>query len=299
MTFDYFYGEQSEQFSFYRIPKVLFTGEEFKDLSTEAKVLYGILLDRMSLSAKRGWLDDQGRVYIYYTIEEVSKELHCAGNKAMKLLSELENKVGLIQRKRQGLGKPNRIYVKNFIADTKASLESSKSRFKELQNNDSGDVQTTLQETSKSRGSNTDIRDTDPSDTDSIPSVQEGCDWAEYQKAVEHYFRASLDFCVLLQDYPAEKETLEGILSLLVDVCCSKRESIRVGKEEKPAAVVKSRFMELNSGDIRYVLQSLRENTSKIRDPVQYMTAVLYNAPVTKSIYYQAWANHDMAEQGG
>lgn len=113
--YDYFYGAEAEQFSFYRIPKVLFTEERFRNVSAEAKVLYGLLLDRMSLSCKNGWLDKEGRVYIIFTIEEVMTALGCADQKAGKLLHELESKCRLIERKRQGLGKPNLIYVKNFV----------------------------------------------------------------------------------------------------------------------------------------------------------------------------------------
>ena len=132
MQFDYFYGSQAEQFSFYRIPKVLFTDPQFKPLSTDAKVLYGILLDRMSLSVKNGWLDEQGRVYIIYTVREVQESLCCAEHKAVKLFRELEGSnqkacrlmlelekdAGLIERKRQGLGKPSLIYVKNFAVSS-------------------------------------------------------------------------------------------------------------------------------------------------------------------------------------
>lgn len=115
MTLDYFYGNQSEQFTFYRIPKLLFTDPELKNISTEAKVLYGLLLDRMSLSIKNNWLDEQRRVFIIFTIDEIMEALACAEQKAAKLLNELEKGVGLIERKRQGLGKPNLIYVKNFV----------------------------------------------------------------------------------------------------------------------------------------------------------------------------------------
>ena len=109
--FDYFYGAQAEQFAFYRVPKVLFTNDRFKYLSAEAKTLYGILLDRVPLSAKKGWIDEQGRVYIICTIEEIMADMNCGNKKAIQLLSDLEDKVGLIERKRQGLGKPNLIYA--------------------------------------------------------------------------------------------------------------------------------------------------------------------------------------------
>ena len=111
--FDYFYGQSGEMFSYFRVPKILFRDIKFKDLSTDAKTLYGILLDRMGLSVKNGWLDEQGRVYIIFPVQEVMDALGCADNKATKLFRKLE-KFGLIERKRRGLGKPNLIYVKNF-----------------------------------------------------------------------------------------------------------------------------------------------------------------------------------------
>ena len=116
MQYEYFYGAQAEQFSFYRIPKALFTEPNFRELSTDAKVLYGILLDRMSLSLKNQWLDAQNKVYIIFTVEEIMDALNCANQKATRLMVELEKQAGLIERKRQGLGIPNLIYVKNFAA---------------------------------------------------------------------------------------------------------------------------------------------------------------------------------------
>ncbi|MCI6429417.1 MAG: replication initiator protein A [Lachnospiraceae bacterium] len=115
--FDYFYGCQSEQYSFYRIPKVLFTNEYFRPLSCEAKVLYGLLLDRMALSMKNQWMDEQNRVYIIFTIEEVMEYLSCSRQKAVKVFAELDNQkgIGLVEKKRLGLGRANILYVKNFM----------------------------------------------------------------------------------------------------------------------------------------------------------------------------------------
>ena len=155
--FDYFYGAQSEQFAFYRVPKVLFTNDRFKYLSAEAKTLYGILLDRVPLSAKNGWIDEQGRVYIICTIEEIMADMNCGNKKAVQLLAELETKVGLIERKRQGLGKPNLIYVKNFI-----SVDDPVERhFLKCQNDTSGSVERTSLEVSKGHGTNTDMNNTE------------------------------------------------------------------------------------------------------------------------------------------
>lgn len=98
MPFDYYYRDESEQFSFFRIPRLLITSPQFARMSTDAKLLYGLFLDRMSLSARNGWLDEQGRVYIYYTLDEIQSELCCGHDKAVKLLAELDTPrgVGLI-----------------------------------------------------------------------------------------------------------------------------------------------------------------------------------------------------------
>ena len=116
-SFQYYYSERAEQFVFYRIPKVLFTDERFSKLSSDAKVLYGLMLDRMGLSRKNGWADKQQRVYIYFTLDEVMEQLHCARAKANKLIAELDARgIGLIETKRQGLGRANIIYVKDFAS---------------------------------------------------------------------------------------------------------------------------------------------------------------------------------------
>lgn len=117
MRFEYFYGGQSESFSFYRIPRQLVTGAEFRHLSTDAKLLYGMMLDRMGLSARNGWYDELDRVYIYYTVDEIMEDLCCGHNKAVRLLAELDTVkgVGLIERKKQGQGKPTIIYVRQFV----------------------------------------------------------------------------------------------------------------------------------------------------------------------------------------
>lgn len=114
-NFDFFYGSQAEQYQFYRIPKRLIVGIEFSKLSTDAKLLYGILLDRMSLSLKNRWLDDLGRVYIIYTVTDVQESLGCGNQKACRLLAELEQ-FGLILKKRQGRGRPNLLYVMDFAS---------------------------------------------------------------------------------------------------------------------------------------------------------------------------------------
>ena len=289
--FDYFYGAQAEQFSFYRVPKVLFTKEQFKQLSAEAKILYGIMLDKLNLSVKNKWGDEKGRVYIIYTIEQIMADMNCADQKATKLLDELEKKCGLIERKRQGLGKPNLIFVKNFITGVEDSVAT---QIQNREKHDSGAVNITTADYPKSRGINTNHNNTENSD---INPIQSGCDGDEMDERndYERYFRESLSIDVLLRENLGEEETILGILDLLVDVCCFKRSVIRIAGDDKPLAVVKSRFMKLNAEHIRYVLKCLSENTTRVRNIRQYLLAALYNAPATIRPFYQAWVNNDMA----
>ena len=116
ITYDYFYGGQLEAFSYYRLPRVLVTGQQFRGLSTDAKLLYALLLDRMGLSSRNGWYDEQGRVYIYYPVEEIEEDIGCGHGKAVRLLAELDSAkgIGLIERVRQGQGRPTKIFVKQF-----------------------------------------------------------------------------------------------------------------------------------------------------------------------------------------
>ena len=231
--FDYFYGQSGEMFSYFRVPQILFRDIKFKDLSTDAKTLYGILLDRMGLSVKNGWLDEQGRVYIIFPVQEVMDALGCADNKATKLFRELE-KFGLIERKRRGLGKPNLIYVKNF-ADP---------RFRNREKNGSGAADSAQQETAKSRGNKTEWNKTEGSEPDPFSSDAE--DEPDERTRLEAYFMQSLEVDLLLRVCPDEEDTIDQIVNLLVDTCSSKRRMLRVAGDDKPAEVVRSRFMKLN-----------------------------------------------------
>ncbi len=287
MSFDYFYGIQAEQFSFYRIPKALFTDPRFRGISAEAKVLYGILLDRMSLSQKNGWQDSLGRIYIIFTIEEIMEAIGCADQKATKLLSELEKKCGLIERRRQGLGRPNLLYVKNFI-------DSPDSRFKNRENHDSGIVDSTIQESPKSRSSNTDKNKTDMSDTDINPIPSPSLPQIHDREAYRSTLRENVEYAALLTEYPFQQDAIDEIIELMADTVCSRRSSVRIAGDNKPLDVVRSRFLQINSDHIRYVLDSLRENATEIRNIKQYLLSALYNATLTISSYYQNKVNHDL-----
>ncbi len=162
VQFEYFRGMEAEQYSFYRVPKVLFTAECFRTLSCEAKVLYGLLLDRMSLSIKNRWFDEEDRVYIVFTVEEIAELLNCGTQKAVKLMKELDTEkgIGLIEKRRLGLGKPNVIYVKNFMVKDCPETEKDEKQEENAgntlncENHNSRVVKTTIQEFPESQFKN-------------------------------------------------------------------------------------------------------------------------------------------------
>ena len=158
MGFDYFYGRDAESFKFIRLPIVLIEDERFKGLSIEAKVLYSMCLSRASLSYKNNWIDENGRVYIYFTIEETGQQLACGKNKSISLMQDLE-KFGLIKKRRMGQGNPTKIYVKDFMSifrkeefrhPKKGSLDLPKREVKKFNSEESRGLEIKCQEVSKS-----------------------------------------------------------------------------------------------------------------------------------------------------
>ena len=291
---DYFYGGQADLFSFYRLPKALFVDPRFRAVSADSKILYGLLLDRMGLSVKNGWTDDTGRVYIIFTTEEIMEALYCADNKATKLMKELEG-VGLIERKRRGLGRPSLIYVKNFIS------ESSELRIQNRENHDSGTVKNATLESLKSRGIKNNQNHTDLSETDPFPSgegdgvaVGTESEGNNIRARYQEYFLRQFAFDSLVASCPDDEDMLREILELLVDTVCSKRRLIRIAGDDKPAEVVKAQLMKLNGDHLRFVLMCLKENTTQVRNIRQYLLATLYNAPMTMHSSYAARVQHDM-----
>ena len=289
---NYFTGGQADLFSFYRLPKILFADPRFRGISAEAKILYGLLLDRMSLSVKNGWLDSTGRVYIIFTTEEIMTSLYCADNKATKLMKELEG-CGLIERKRRGLGKPNLIYVKNFASDP------SEPRDQNRENNDSRAVKTATPEPLKSRGIKNNQNYTDLSDTDSFFSGETAgteSEGKDDRTLYQEYFVRQFNFDALIASHPDDEDMLREMLELLVDTVCSKRKFIRIAGDDKPTEAVKVQLMKLNGDHLRFVLMCLKENTTQVRNIRQYLLATLYNAPMTMHSSYAARVQHGLKD---
>ena len=328
LRFDYYYGIEAEQFSFYRVPRLLIKDERFKELSSDAKLLYGLMLDRMSLSMKNGWVDAENRAYIHYTIDNIMEDLGCGREKSIKVLAELDVKkgIGLIEKRRQGLGKPDIIYVKNFATlEDKMEVESSsnadistevrKSNFKKSDNRTSGNSEIELPEVGKSNlkkfenqtsaiseiglaevrfpnpnynnNNYTDMNYTNPSN----PSSDEMDEAAAYISVIKE----NIEYDSITQNKTwKDRELYEELFEIICEVVCVKRKSVRVGGEDYPYELVKSKFMKLNSSHLLYVIECMQNTTSKITNIKAYMTTALYNASNTMNHYYQQAVQHDM-----
>ena len=305
LTLSYFYGKEADQYSFYKIPKLLFTDEHFKKVSVEAKVLYGLMLDRMSLSVKNQWLDGEGRAYIYYSLEDIMDALGCSNKKAITIMKELDAEagIGLIEKKRQGQGKPTMIYVKQFVirdvqecknytSEEKPTIpEVKKLHVLKCKNDTSRSEEITCLEVKKIHTNKNNINNTELSNTESNLILSENDRMGSEVEAYTELIKENLEWDLFREYYP-----YDGIFDLILETVLCKSESIVIASNRYPTAVVKSKFLKLNSSHIEYVIDCFKANTTKVHNIKKYLLATLFNAPTTMSGYYQAEVNHDFPQ---
>ena len=339
LKLDYYYGAEAEQFSFYRVPRLLIKDERFKGLSSDAKLLYGLMLDRMSLSMKNGWFDDENRAYIHYTVENIMEDLGCARATCAKVIAELDSKkgIGLIEKKRQGLGKPDIIYVKNFVvveqntqqettekapANTDVSTEVQKMNDKKFNNQTSRSSKTELQEiqnadfrrfNNQTSGSSetefADVQEVNPnynntnytdlsynnpiyqSDSDAEKEMDRMDDVNAYIEIIKE--NIEYEHHMKYGSYQ-DKGLYDELFDVICEVVCVKHKTIKIGGDDYPYELVKSKFLKLNSFHLEYVIGCMQNTTSKIVNIKAYMVTALYNASSTMNHYYQQEVQHDM-----
>ena len=385
LKFDYYYGVQSEQFSFYRIPRLLIKDQHFKGLSSDAKLLYGLMLDRMALSMKNHWLDNENRAYIIYSISNVMEDINCSKPTCVKIMKELDS-FGLIERKRKGLGKPDIIYVKNF-----AVLEDSQE-----QDEESSDFADTFEENKpvmsnenitsegkqdelpevKDFNFNNEAYDLEMVETEGIfkekeqilpnvgvnsgiskkselPEVKDFNFWNEktltsggkeslplevknlapnynnnnYNNQSYNYINQSyqsnlssqadqacndeidtigntdayiqqikknLDYDFYMTNDVAymDKDLLKELFVIICDVVCTKSETIKISGYVYSCDYVRSKFLRLTSNHVMYVMDCIKNTTTKIANIKAYLLVALFNAPSTIDHYYQQEVRH-------
>ena len=303
----YFYGKEAEQYSFYKIPKLLFTDDYFKKITVEAKVLYGLMLDRMSLSVKNQWMDEEGRAYIYYSLEDIMDALGCSNKKAISIMKELDMDagIGLIEKKRQGQGKPTMIYLKQFmiqdVQKCRNYTSGEKSVISEVKNlhiwkcknSTSRSEENTCLEVKNIHTNKNNINNTEFSNNESN-LILSGDDRIRYEMdAYSELIRENIELDILRERHPYDQDLLEGIFDLILETVLCKNESIIVASNKYPAELVRSKFLKLNSSHVEYAIDCFKGNTTKVRNIKKYLLTTLFNAPSTISGYYQAAVNHD------
>ena len=375
----YYYGQEAEQFTFYRLPKALFTDERFRFISNGAKILYGLMLDRMGLSARSGWYDEENRVYIKYSVKSIMEDLNCSKGTAVSVLRELEY-IGLVDMVQRS-GQANIIYVKNFISSGVESEEADLS--KDMTGTNIVPVQLDCTGTDIEPVENMDHREQKPctgadfrlvGNTDQLETAENreiarnihanndkanpigevhSCtgsnfepvqiaDWGknnggtsqkikqppvknlapnnnylnntefnnnypnhiypsanvdEMDEATAYMelIRENISYDIVMSDERwTNREMYEELYQLICDIVCVPRKTVRIGGEDYPYALVKSKFLKLNSQHLEYVISCMEKNTTKIANIKSYMITALYNAPNTISLYYTAEVNHDM-----
>ncbi len=272
-------NEKSE--AFYRIPKCLF-GDEYKNiLSTDAKLLYALLLDRASLSARNGWLAEDGRVFIYFTVAEASDLLEMNKNKITRLFKELE-KSGLIERKNRGLGKSAIIFMSqnqiNYLQKEDSGILNNKCR--SPQKVDSGVNEKGIQESSNLSGNNTEYNNNYFNNTEPTSKAE----WEERLKE-------NVEYDVIVHYRPKEK--IDAFISLAADTLCGYAKTYRINNADVPYAAVKERFLTLDEDHIIYAVDIMDDVNWSVKNIRSYMLTVLYNAPDTMDAYYQAMVNRN------
>ena len=328
--FDYYYGKEAEQFSFFRVPKLLVKDERFKHLSNDAKLLYGLMLDRMSLSMENGWLDEYNRVYIYYTMESIMSDLNCGKDKCIKMLAELDNMkgIGLIRRVKQGLGRPDIIYVMDFVSEKEVkhpdddsldsedakvqdkytnsrvrknrtqefgktdckSSEKPNSKFRKNRPQDFGKAIRNKTEQNKNNCSYTDLSNRS--------NERNMMDEMEIEKNTE-LLKANLDYDMILPSLPEDEQKLfRELFGVILNVLCAKCETIKIGGVEYPYKLVQDKFLQLNYLHLKYVMDCMKKTTKPIGNIKSYLLASLFNSLDTKEHYYNQAVKYDMYDGG-
>ena len=343
LELDYYYGKEAEQFTFYRLPKALITDERFKGISNNAKLLYGLMLDRMSLSKRRGWLDDDNKVYIKYSLNNIEEDLNVSRKTAGAILKELEG-IGLIDMIQQ-TGVANVIYVKNFVSERRESTDDTRvvedeckkessvkkepvekmhqcnnstsvnsapvengnqcknatcESFEPVENlhqcnfdTETGEIFTQVPVENLHPINNN--PNNEMSYNNHISLSYQQVDPRDEATAYMELIRENIDYDIMMSDRNwRDSEMYDELYQIICDVVCVPRKTIRIGGEEYPYNLVKSKFLKLNSSHLQYVISCMQNNTTKVANIKAYLITALYNAPNTISHYYNAEVNHDL-----
>lgn len=310
VIYSYYTSEQASQNAFYRVPRALYEKEYFRVLSNDAKTLYALMLDRMSLSLANEWLDEEGRVYINYSIESIMEILNCGKTKAIALLKELDSEsgIGLIEKKNMGIAKASVFYVKNFILEDKEQKEDQdvKNEPKSVQKMNSKKHDEFNKRTCTSSENELDcvqnlntnknkINKTELNQTHQILSIKD-TDEIDEMDSYSSFIKDNIEYDCLLQRHPYDQKLIQGIFELILETVLIKNKKIVIAGNSYPTNLVKNKFLKIDFLQVEYVINCLEKNTTKIHNIKSYLLASLFNAGSTISGYYKAQVNQNMPQ---
>ena len=341
MQFDYFYGNEAEQFTFYRIPKILITSPHFKKISDSAKLLYGLMLDRMSLSIRNGWLDDDNRAYIFFTTNDVMEQMCCGTEKATKMLAELDSEkgIGLIERVKQGQGKPAIIYLKKFyeLEDTARSTKLSEiesqdvqeSKNKTFENRKTRLLKIESQDFRKSKNKTFENRKSGLSEIESLEFRKSKCNYNNINNTDINYiypinqdnyniqnsdtqteeewidrYTKTVDEIKTQIDYDylinhAERDIVDEVVNIMAEVMTVYRPKYKIEGDFIEYNAVVNKFRQITAQKLEICLLAYSRKIQRIKNPKAYWISTLYNIPLTSGIVLQNMINSDIYESGG
>ena len=341
MQFDYFYGNEAEQFTFYRIPKILITSPHFKKISDSAKLLYGLMLDRMSLSIRNGWLDDDNRAYIFFTTNDVMEQMCCGTEKATKMLTELDSEkgIGLIERVKQGQGKPAIIYLKKFyeLEDTARStklseiesLDFQESKVKTFENRKTRLSEIESQDFRKSKNKTFENRKSGLSEIESLEFRKSKCNYNNINNTDINYiypinqdnyniqnsdtqteeewidrYTKTVDEIKTQIDYDylinhAERDIVDEVVNIMAEVMTVYRPKYKIEGDFIEYNAVVNKFRQITAQKLEICLLAYSRKIQRIKNPKAYWISTLYNIPLTSGIVLQNMINSDIYESGG
>ena len=341
MQFDYFYGNEAEQFTFYRIPKILITSPHFKKISDSAKLLYGLMLDRMSLSIRNGWLDDDNRAYIFFTTNDVMEQMCCGTEKATKMLAELDSEkgIGLIERVKQGQGKPAIIYLKKFyeLEDTARSTKLSEiesqdvqeSKNKTFENRKTRLLEIESQDFRKSKNKTFENRKSGLSEIESLEFRKSKCNYNNINNTDINYiypinqdnyniqnsdtqteeewidrYTKTVDEIKKQIDYDylinhAERDIVDEVVNIMAEVMTVYRPKYKIEGDFIEYNAVVNKFRQITAQKLEICLLAYSRKIQRIKNPKAYWISTLYNIPLTSEIVLQNMINSDIYESGG
>lgn len=277
--------EENRQMSFFKIPKFLMTNPEFQKMSCEAKFIYGLMLDRLKLSIKNKWIDKDSNTFIIFQNSDIAKMIGCGVKKVINLVKELKT-FGLISTKRVGLTKPNMIYVKQIFEEKKAK-ESDKKPL-EKQNQEKANNKSSFKKSinnalnkAKNIGFNKSTKNAKNLETNNYDKYKD-------------IIKENISYEYLAKQNPSEKDRVLEMVDIMAETLISTKKSLTISGNEIPIDLVKNTFLKLNMLDIEYILETLNNTHTDIKNIKAYLITVLYNSAKTRNNYYSQLANSNL-----